>query len=186
MDEDTRAIVPLEKGAPSEEDAAQELAVRPPDDELAAEVAKVLDLIAARLELETPHPSTAPRVRGARTVPREFVLSLIAAVERKPDLPILGKFDIARARAVMESADAYRLVAERTTMFLASLNYTIETRWAEVVAEAMRLFSAATVLAEDPGRAELAAEVENLRRQLGRKGVRKKRKKTKKSGEPPE
>lgn len=185
MDEETHAIVPLDSSAPSETEAAQELAVRPPE-QLAAEVAKVIDLIAARLQLEIPHPSTASRVRGARTVPREFVLSMIAAAERRPDLPVLGGFDSAEARAVLESLDAYRLVAERTAMFLASLNYTIEARWAKVTADAMHTFSTASIVAGDPKHAELAAEVENLRRQLGRKGKGGRKKKTAQKDTPSE
>lgn len=168
MDEETRAIVPLQG------EASAELAVRPPE-QLAAEVAKVLDLIAARLQLETPHPLTASRVRGARTVPREFVLSMIAAAERRPDFLFLSKFDSAEARAVLELIDEYRLLSERTAMLLASLNYTIEARWARVVADALHCFSLASILAKDPRDAELAAEIENLRRHLGRKGARKKK-----------
>jgi len=174
VDEDTRAIVPLGSSAPSETDDAQELAVRPPE-ELAAEVAKVLDLIAERLELATPHPSTARRVRGARTVSREFVVSMIAAAERRPNHPILEKFDSTRAREVLESSDAHRIMAERTAMLLASMKYTLEARWAEVVADAMQAFHVLSILARDPKDAELAAEVETMRRHLGRKGVRKKK-----------
>jgi hypothetical protein len=188
VDEDTRAIVPLGGIAPSEADVPAEPAVRPAQ-QMAADVTKVMDLIAERLKLETPHPSTARRVRGARTVPREFVVSMIAAAERRPDFPFLGQFDSAEARSVMESSDAYRTLAERTAMLLASLNYTIEARWAKVVAGAMYAFSQASIVAEQPENAELAAEIENLRRQLGRKGLRRKKgaKKTaKKSGQEPE
>jgi hypothetical protein len=164
MNEDTGALVP-----------SGSVAVRPPA-QLAAEIGKVMDLIAERLALETPHASTAARVRGARTVPREFVVSLAAAAERRPDLPVLGQFDSAKARSVLESADAMRVVAQRTAMLLASLNYTIEAQWANVVSDAMSTFSVAGIVAKRPQEAELAAEVENLRRQLGRKGRRKKTK----------
>ena len=187
MDEDTRAIVPLESDAPSEAEASAELAVRPAE-QLAADVAKVMDLIAERLELETPHPSTARRVRGARTVPREFVVSMIAAAERRPDFPFIGQFDSAEARSVLESSDAYKTLAERTAMLLASLNYTIEARWAKVVASAIYAFKQASIVADLPGNAEMAPEVENLRRQLGRKGQRGKKaaKAAKKTGEEPQ
>ncbi|HEY0143804.1 MAG TPA: hypothetical protein VGF48_23150 [Thermoanaerobaculia bacterium] len=174
MDEETKAMVPLESDELSEAEASRELAVRTPH-ELTAVAAKVMDLIAKRLELETPHPSTARRVRGARFVPREFVLSMMAAAERRPDLYPLGKFDSAKAREVLEAADAQRLLAERTAMFLASLHYTIEARWAEVAADALHCFRIASILAGDEDRPELAAEVENLKRQLGRKGGRKKK-----------
>ena len=185
MDEDTDALVPLESRAAAEIKEPKALALRPPE-ELAGEIGKALDVIARRLDLATPHPATARRVRGARTVPRDFVLSLMAAVEGRPDLPYLGKFDSARARAVLESSEANRLIAERVALFLARLNYTIEARWAEVVAEAMHLFSLASIVAsrDNP---ELAAEVENLRRQLGRKGQgKKKRKKPATDEKPPE
>jgi hypothetical protein len=172
--DETRAIVPLEDLVRSEAEDSPELAVRPPE-QLAAEVAKVMDLIAEVLHLETPHPSTAHRVRGARTVPREFVISLIGAAERRPDLPVLGDFDSAEARAVLESAEACRLVAERTVMLLASLNYTIEARWSRVVSEAMKTYLLASILAKDLNNVTLAAETENLRRQLGRKGRGKKK-----------
>lgn len=184
MDEDSGAIVPLESTALSEAEASAEPAVRPAE-QLAADVARVMDLIAKRLELETPHPSTASRVRGARTVPREFVVSMIAAAERRPDFPFIGEFDSSEARSVLESTDANRMLAERTAMLLASLNYTIEARWAKVVAGAMYAFSQASILAEQPENAELAAEIENLRRQLRRKGLRRK-KAAKKTGEEPE
>ncbi|MCU1350033.1 MAG: hypothetical protein JWO56_3063 [Acidobacteria bacterium] len=182
MDEDTRGIVPVESIARTDVGAAAEGAVRPAE-QLVADVAKVMDLIAERLELETPHPATARRVRGARTVPREFVVSMIAAAERRPDFLFLGAFDSAEARSVLESSDAYRMLAERTAMLLASLNYTIEARWANVVAGAMYAFSQASIVAKRPEQAELAAEIENLRRQLGRKGLRRK-KAAKKAAEP--
>lgn len=185
MDEDTPAIVPLESNAPSEADAARELAGSPLE-EMVLDVAKVMDLIAERLELETPHKSTAKRVRGARTAPRAFVLALIAAADRRPDFPGFKQFDRARARTVIQSDEPHRRLAERITMLLASVNYTIEARWAEVVSDAMTAFTIASIHAEDPKNAELAAEVENIRRHLGRKGKRKKKKKETKTDEPSE
>jgi hypothetical protein len=180
--EKKEAVVPFERSVPSEAEPSKKLAVRP-SERLVAEVAKIMDVIAVRLELETPHPSTASRVRGARTVPREFVLSMMSAAERRPDLPNLARFDSARARAVLADTDAYRLIAERMAMFLASLNYTIEARWAEVVTDAMITLSIATTMAKDRKNADLAAEVESLRRQLGRKGQKKKKKKGEKTEE---
>ena len=80
----------------------------------------------------------------------------------------------------MESSAACRLVAERMTMLVAKLNYTAEARWAKVVADAMNAFTMASIFARDADQAELAAEVENLRRQLGRKGTRRKKSAAKK------
>jgi hypothetical protein len=101
---------------------------------------------------------------------------MIASAAGKPHLWAIGDFDHARAREAMESVEACKLLTDRTNLFLARLKYTSEARWAEVAAEAMRAFSLASILAKDPREPELAAEVENLRRHLGRKGTRKKKK----------
>jgi hypothetical protein len=119
VDEETRAVVPLESSTAAEAEASAIPAVLP-SGQMAVEIVQVLDLIAARLDLQTPHPSTASHVRGGRTVPREFVVSLLAAAERRPDSP-LARFETARARDVLESGDALRVLSERTAMFLASL-----------------------------------------------------------------
>jgi hypothetical protein len=69
---------------------------------LATEVAEAIEAIAARIpEFDAPHPSTAKRVRGARTVSREFLASMIAAVEATPDLQTAGTFDPEEARATL-------------------------------------------------------------------------------------
>lgn len=174
MDEKSEALVPLEDNSPAKSEASETPAVRPPR-QVAMQVAKVLDLIAERLQLESPHPSTARRVRGARTVSREFVVSLLALAERHPEWRGIAPFNTARAHETLETGESLRLLSERTAMFLASLNYTYEARWAEVVTEALNTFHIATGVARDPRQAEVAAEVEHLRKLLGRKGVGKKK-----------
>jgi hypothetical protein len=153
----------------------QVLATRSPE-KLTVEVSKMLDLISSSLGLQTPHPSTASHVRGGRTVSREFVLSMLAAAERNPDDPILQRFDSDAARRVLQSTEAYRLLSERMAMFLASVNYTVEADWADVAADALQTFKIASIMSGDTGRPELAAEVENLREKLGRKGPARKKK----------
>jgi hypothetical protein len=69
-------------------------------------------------------------------------------------------------------------------MFLASLKYTYEARRAEVAADALEAFSTASIIASrHPSQTELAAEVENLRKQLRRKGTTKKTEKAKEETE---
>jgi hypothetical protein len=190
VERENRVIVAVQTSTPGELRAAEALVVQPPEppvtqppaalaaqspEDLAVEVSRVLDVIASRMQLQTPHPSTASHVRGGRTVPRDFVLSLLAAAERRPDDLLLQRFDTAAAREVLESTEAYRLVAERVALFLASVKYTIEARWADVAANAVNTFKVASIMAGDPNQAELAAEVENLRPKLGRKGPGKKK-----------
>ena len=167
MDEDTRELVLLESSVP---------AAREPD-RLAALIINVMDKIAERMELESPHPSSAKKVRGARMVPRDFIVDMIAAVETMPEFQAIGTFDAAEARAMLEFSDANRPVAERLSRLLASINYTIEARWSKVVAAALLTLSLASIQAKSPDKADLAARVASLSKTLGRKGRKTKKKK---------
>lgn len=183
MDEETRAIVPLETGTEVEAGPSPgAITTRGAADQLAAQVSSVMDMIAERMALESPRPSTARKVRGARTVPREFVVGLTALVEWMPEVGT--HYDTDKAHAVLESTDAYKQVVERTTLLLASMKYTNEARWAEVVNAAMVTFRLATALARLPKNAELAARVESLGRLLGRRGVKKNKKEKKRATAP--
>jgi hypothetical protein len=145
-------------------------------EELAARIIRAIDIVAARLELETPHPATAKRVRGARTVSREFVEAMIAAVEALPELQRLETFDSAEARDVLQGRASMQAVADRVAMLMASVNYTIEARWARVARAALDTFRLASAIAESTDNAVLAAHVEVLRRHLGRRNGRKTKK----------
>lgn len=147
-----------------------------PAEELAANVVKAIDVIAAWLALETPHPETAHRVRGARTVSREFVVAMTAAVEALPVLQKLNTFDSGEARDVLQASDSMKVMADRAAMFLASLNYTIEARWARVARQAMDTYRLASAIVTATDNPELAAHVATLRRHLGRTTGRKKKK----------
>ena len=147
-----------------------------PAEELAANVVKAIDVIAEWLALESPHPATAHRVRSARTVSREFVVAMIAAVAALPELQRLKTFDSAEARDVLQASDSMKVVADRAAMFLASINYTIEARWARVARQAMDTYRLASAMVTAVDNPELAAHVATLRRHLGRTTGRKKKK----------
>lgn len=175
MSEETRLVPQPDGGSPSEIEKAPSKALA----NVAQEVAKIvtaLDIISEHLQLEHPHPSTARRVRGARTVPREFVLSTIDSVDALPSLQNLGTLDTDEAREVLEKQDALRTIAERVAMFLTAANFTLEARWSRVAEAAMKTYKIASIKAEDPANADIAAHVEVLRRHLGRKGGKKKKK----------
>jgi hypothetical protein len=175
LDEETDAIVPLESTAMLDVlPSPGVVTARAAADQLAAQVSAIMDRIAERMALESPHPSTARKVRGARTVPREFVVGLTALVEWMPMLS--GTFDTAAAHGVLESLDAHKQLAERTALLLASMKYTNEARWAKVVSAAMYTFAIASSMATDPKNGELAARVESLSHLLGRRGTKKNKK----------
>jgi hypothetical protein len=141
-------------------------------DELTTKVVAALDVIAAIIpDLRKPHPATAKKVRGARTVPREAVVSIIAMVEASETLQRMKVMDTARAHEVVQSRDDFRVLAERLAMLHGQVKYTIEARWAEVVREAMRAFEMASALATDPSKGELAAHLATIRGHLGRRNA---------------
>lgn len=167
MDEETRLVVAEDDDLPAEGGDTGAVA-RSEAEQIAAKIIAAIDLIASHLELETPHPKTASRVRGSRTVPPEFVVSMIASVEAVPQFRSFETFDPEEARRVLQSRDALRIVTEHVSRFLASLNYTLESRWAKLASAAVLTFNLASILAETTEDGELAAHVKTLRRHLGR------------------
>lgn len=145
--------------------------------ELARNIVAALDVIAESIpDLQTPHPSTARRVRGARTVSRDDVISIVAAVEALPQLQALGTLDTHQAHDVLESMDDYRVIAERLAMLLAKVSYTREARWASLVAAATITYSIASTMATDPENGDIAEHVANIRRKFSRKSGSKRKK----------
>ena len=133
----------------------------------------VMALLAAIREripdLETPHPKTAPHVRGSRTVSREAVNTMIAAVEQRPELQALNTFDVDDARFMLQFNAAMTPVLEEVGRLQKSLSYTMEARKARVVASLLQTYEIAKALARTPEAAPLIPYIENLRRDLGRR-----------------
>lgn len=175
MSEETRLVPQPDGGSPSELVKAPSTALA----NVAQEVAKIvtaLDIISEHLQLEHPHPSTARRVRAGRTVPREFVVSTVNSVDQLPALKTLGLIDTDDARDVLEKNEALHAIAERVALFLASANFTLESRWSKLAEAAMKVYKIASIKAQDPANADIAAHVDVLKRHLGRKGGKKKKK----------
>jgi hypothetical protein len=167
MDEENR-LVPVQLSralADAETNALAPVAI----EELATKVVAALDLIAAIIpDLRTPHPATAKKVRGARTVPSEAVLSIVAMVESSRVLQSMNLLDTGRAHEVLECDDGFRVLDERLERLRGQVRYTIEARWAEIVSAAMDAYHMARRLAKEPRYADLAAHVAIIRRHLDR------------------
>jgi hypothetical protein len=169
MDDETRLVPAQERTGFTETEAT---ALTPVARELATKVVAALDMLAAIIpDLRKPHPATARKVRGARTISREAVSSIAAMADASPYLQAIKAMNTDRAREVLASMDDYRLLAERLEMLMADVKYTAEARWAEVVAEAMHAYRMASIYADDPSDAELAAHVATIRRHLGRRNA---------------
>lgn len=135
----------------------------------AKELIALVDAFAARIpELERPHPSTARRVRGARTVTRAFIVKMIQMVDASAELQSVAPFDPARASAVLQFNAEFRHVARHLAALLASLNYTMESLYASVAKDALTTYAIAKGLGRDRRSAALGSYLRNLRRDLGR------------------
>ena len=174
MDDETR-LVPLPDGELPAETEASTPAVITPAEQKAQMILAAFEQMTAHLELEAPQPAQARRNRAARTISREFVVTMISTADASPLIQRRQLFDSDRARQVIQLNDAARIVAERVTMFLESLHYTMEKRWAEVAHDALTALALVKREVTNPvypleGKdAELVMHVENLRERLGRK-----------------
>lgn len=139
-------------------------------DELTTKVVAALEVIAAIIpDLRKPHPATASKVRGGRTVSREAVVSIIAMIESSPVLQELKLLDTDHAREVLEYDDGFRVLDEHLERLRRQVRYTVEARWAEVASSAMAAYAIARSIAKDPRRGDLAAHVATIRQHLARK-----------------
>jgi hypothetical protein len=146
----------------------------------AAAVKKALDAAAKRIPgLKSPHAPTKKRMKSHRTVPKNFIRSMMAAVDGHADLRRIGRFDSDEAQAALQFEAAFRSIRDQIARLLDSLNYTIDLAFDPVVEKAMQTYVIAKGLArKDPS---LVRFVSQLKRDLGRKGPRKKRTKKRKA-----
>jgi len=139
--------------------------------QLADTFLKSLDEIAATIpKLEATHAATAPFVRSHVNVRTEFLATAIAAVEQVPELQGVNKLDVTAARDTLQFIEAFRPVLDKVTAFTSSLKFTLASRKANLVADALQIYSIAKGVARDPGSADAASHVANLKRDLGRRG----------------
>lgn len=138
--------------------------------ELTTKMIAAIDLLAALIpDLRKPHPVTKKKVRGARTVPRDALVAIVAMVEASRVLQSPQLVDIDRAHEVLQFDDGFRVLDQRIEMLRAQVSYTVEARWAELVTEAMDAYHMAKRYAKDPRYPELAQHVAIIRGHLDRK-----------------
>src|ERR1041385_3945242 len=139
--------------------------------QLADDFSKALDQIVQIIpNLEITHPATANFVRSHLNVPTEFLATAIAAVEQTPQLQHTGKLDIASARDTLQFIEAFRPIQDKVNALANSLKFTMASRKATLAADALQVYNIAKGIARDPGAAAVASLVQNLKRDLGRRG----------------
>jgi hypothetical protein len=142
----------------------------------AANVKKSLDATSAAIPgLMRPHPATSRSIRGHRTVPRDFIRSMIDVVDQLEVLQNAGTFDTEEAAAALQFEAAFRPVADDVARLLANLTYTIDAKLAAVAAKALQTYAIAKGYARGPQKRTMLILLRQLQRDLGRKGPRKKK-----------
>ena len=109
--------------------------------EIAADLLEAVDALEASIPgLERAHPLKRRRVLAQRTVPRDFIASMAAAVEQSEELQRLGSFDVEEARAALRFEEVLGPVADRIAALLANVIFTVEWHKATVAAAALRTY----------------------------------------------
>ena len=117
---------------------------------------------------EPKHPETEKFVRRYLSFSDNLITSTIAAVEANPELAVVKKFDVQKARANNQFMTAYRTVIDAVDHLSANLKFTCQARKAETIADCLQVFAAAKGIGHDPASALVAAHAENMKRDLKR------------------
>lgn len=142
--------------------------------QLADDFSRALDEIAAIIpKLEASHPATANFVRSHVNVPAEFLATAIAAVDQTPELQGVKKLNVSAARDTLQFIEAFRPMQDKVAAFADSLKFTLASQKASLAADALQIYQIAKGVARDPGAGSVASLVQNLGRDLGRRGRKK-------------
>jgi len=139
--------------------------------QVAAEFMSALDEISQIIpKLEAIHVSTANLVRSRLNVPNEFLATVTAAVEQVAELQAINKLDVNAARDTLQFLEAFRPVRDKVDAFAKNLKYTMDSRKAKLATDSLLTYDVAKGLARDPNSATIASLVQNMKRDLGRRG----------------
>ena len=148
--------------------------------QLAAHFLQAIDEIAVfipRLQETEPQRTTVtPKpASGHRFIPLAFLSTTVDSVEKHTELQVLNKLDVNRGRDTLQLIEAFRSIQDRSAAFVRDLEQVIDGRRSGLTIEALDIYVAAQVLARDNSNAVLSESVSNMKRDLGRRGPRKKK-----------
>jgi hypothetical protein len=147
--------------------------------QVAAKVSAAIDeLLALVPDFVESHPSLGAFVRSHQNVPADFIATAIAAAEANPEVLAASGFDVTKARDTLQFGDAFRVMADKFDTAAKNIRFTIDFKRAEVNNEALQFYAVAKGSARDPRKATVSAHVGNLKRDLGRNGIGRKKKVT--------
>jgi len=145
--------------------------------QVAAKVNAAIDeLLALVPDFVESHPVTGVFVRTHLNLPADFIATVIAAAEANPELQAASGFDVTKARDTVQFGDAFRAMADKFDTAAKNIRFTIDSKRAEVNNEGLRFYEVAKGAARDPRKTAVSAHVGNLKRDLGRTGIGRKKK----------
>ena len=139
----------------------------------AAEFMNALSALTDTLpKLEISHSTTEHFVRTHQNIPKKFVEAAIHAVARTPEIQGLNKLDVDAARDALQFIEAYKPIADNLVALAESLQFTIDSEWAHLGTRALQIYAIAKACARDASGAAVGQHVENMKRDLGKRGGR--------------
>jgi hypothetical protein len=139
--------------------------------QVADQFMKDLDATMAAIPaLEISHVTKVKFVNGHLNVPEPFLATVTAAVEQTPALQAVKKLDVISGRDRLQYIAAFRPVRDKVAAFLDMIDFTIASKQASLASESLQVYYIAKGLARDEGGADIALHVENMKRDLGRRG----------------
>jgi hypothetical protein len=139
--------------------------------QLADSVMKALDDLSGNIpQLVASHTSTEKFVRTHVNVSVAFLGTAITVVEQTPELQAVKKLDVTVGRDTLQFIEAFRPVLDKFLATAENLRFTMMSRKAALVIEALQVYDLAKGLVRDPSSAALIPLVDNMSRDLGRRG----------------
>jgi hypothetical protein len=139
--------------------------------QLAEQFMGALDEIASLIpKLEAAHITTAGFVKTHQNIPNQFLATVISAVEQTPELQSVRKLDVLAARDTLQVIEAFRPVLDKVVAFGKNLQFTLKSRKATLVLDSLQIYDIAKGVARDANSATVASLVDNMQRDLGRRG----------------
>jgi hypothetical protein len=175
MSTETKAVSTTEASPPADAGSGLQPTVthyQQLKDEISTSVQQAMSRIP--LFVET-HPSTTKFVRTHQNFSTEFIATAVAAVESSAELQGVNMLDVAATRDALQFVDAFRPFVDELTSMAANLKFTLDTRKAQATIDALTIYAVAKSVARAPQSTQVAAHVQNLRRDIRRNGPKRKK-----------
>ena len=144
---------------------------------LAEEMLQDIDKLAAKIpKLELHHRVSQNAIRAHSNIPRPFLGTAVVVTEDTPEIETAVTLVPSDARETLQYLDAMRVVDDRLDALRNNLRFNMMSRRAALALQALQVYALARSLARDPRNTKIAMHVENLKRDLGKRGRPRKKK----------